>query len=429
MNRLIIDITYLAHWKGRLTGIPRVINELAIRYQKEPGTVFVIWDAKAECFFEADLNDTLKTRGEKIRYKVKKGSVNHFLNTLTRYTGIGIIFRVVRKVGRKLHFAPLLYIASALIAIRYATNAKLKAKRNDTFLIPMGLWHSKAYIQYIQRLHTKGVKIVQISYDMLPVVTPQYSSHSTKSMLSYNLATFPISSLILCISEYTKNDIETWLKSKRQQIPAIEVFRLGDDFDVLHAKESSRLKRNTNLQRKQYILCVGTMELRKNHAILYYVYKLAEERRIDLPHLVIVGRKGWQGEGVYDLLSKDPEIRNKVTIITDGTDKELAWLYTNAMFTIYPSFYEGWGLPVAESIAYGVPSLASNNSSIPEIAGDLIEYFNPISAEDILSKIQYMQSPAHLAEAVKKVKQYKPTTWDQTYSQVHETIKGLYEEN
>ena len=429
MNKTIIDITYLAHWNGKLTGIPRVIDELARRYNERPNTVFVIWDERMMKYFQADFTKTSASRGQKIHYSLRQGGKSKTVSTVARYLGFGTYYRIFNKFGTKFHVPLFNRVANICINIRYASNEALEMNKNDILFIPMGIWHSKAYINMVKSTQKKGVKVAQISYDMLPIVTPQYSNHSTKPMLNYTEQTFPISDVIFSISDHTKTDIEQWMQSQELRVPEIKVFRLGDDFKKIKAHQVERFEGSDSIKKKQYILCVGTIELRKNHAILYYVYRLAAARGITLPPLVVVGRKGWQGEGVYDLMTKDPEVNKRIMVLTDTSDEELSWLYENAKYTIYPSFYEGWGLPVAESISYGVPVLASNTSSIPEIAGDLIEYLDPISAEDVLNKIQYMENKKNLAESVSKIKRYRQTTWDDTFQQINQGLEELHEKN
>ena len=108
-------------------------------------------------------------------------------------------------------------------------------------------------------------------------------------------------------------------------------------------------------------------------------------------------------------------------------DKELAWLYENCLFSVYPAFYEGWGLPVAESLLRGVPVLTSNTSSIPEIAGDLLEYFSPYSSEEIMLALnKYYSNPKILATKTAEIKKkYKPTLWDESYRQVSDFLYKL----
>lgn len=428
-NKTIIDVTYLAHWSGKLTGIPRVIDELARRYSGNPDTVFVIWDERMMKYFQTDFAEMLNVRGRKIHYSLRRGGKNRAVSTVARYLGFGTFYRILNKVGTKFHAPIFNSIARVCINVRYAANQTLEISKRDILFIPMGIWHSEGYINMVNSMKSSGVKIAQISYDMLPIVTPQYSNHSTEPMLDYTERTFPVSDVIFSISEHTKRDIEQWLKSQKLDVPDIQVFRLGDDFKKIKVNDLKRFENSSTIKKKQYILCVGTIELRKNHAILYYVYRIAAARGITLPPLVVVGRKGWQGDGVYDLMTKDPEVNKHISVLTDTSDEELSWLYKNAKYTIYPSFYEGWGLPVAESISYGVPVLASNTSSIPEIAGDLIEYFDPISAEDVLSKIQYMENAQNLKDSIKKVGRYQQTTWDDTFRQINRGLEGLHEKN
>jgi len=141
---------------------------------------------------------------------------------------------------------------------------------------------------------------------------------------------------------------------------------------------------------------------------------------------VIVGRPGWLAHDIYTIIANDPETKDKFIFLKNVTDNELAWLYKNCAFTIYPSFYEGWGLPVAESIGYGVPCLCSNTSSIPEIAGDIVDYFSPSSPEECLEAMVRLLKPAELAKAKKRVVRYVPTSWDTTADAVKQATGGVY---
>ncbi len=164
----------------------------------------------------------------------------------------------------------------------------LTLEKEDT-LVVLADWHGSdaSFIEYLVGIKSKGIKLIQVVYDMLPIVTPQYSGHSTNMLERYSQQIYPLCDLILSISENTKSDITWWLKSKKLTIPPIKVFRLGDDFE-----RPTSVKPIADLPKK-FILCVGTVEARKNHNLLYYSYKLAKTKGINLPVLVIVGRLGW----------------------------------------------------------------------------------------------------------------------------------------
>jgi glycosyltransferase involved in cell wall biosynthesis len=130
---------------------------------------------------------------------------------------------------------------------------------------------------------------------------------------------------------------------------------------------------------------------------------------------------------VYELIKNDPDTKDKFIFLHNANDSQLAWLYAHAMFTVYPSFYEGWGLPIAESLLRGTPCLASETSSMQEIAGDLVPYFSPFSSDQIMNTIaSYANDPKALKALKTRVaKEYKTTTWDMSYAEVADGIKKL----
>lgn len=410
---LYVDVTQLIHWQGKLTGIPRVMNELADRYKDEVDTHFITWESTALKYVGVDINKSLKDRGVRLHYSedVKVG----------RKVAV-FLLRVLRKLNKLGIYTP----EGVTTYIKKSGNLTkgMEFTDDDVLLVLWGEQGSEAFITEILNLHKKQVKIIQVSYDLLPLVTPQYSGHSTRSMDSYNRQVFPVCDLLLSISEYTKQDIIKWLKERSLGIPPIQVFRLGDDFTLSQSvmPVDHRFKKG-DFKNKDFLLTVGTIEARKNHTLLYYTYKLACSKGIELPKIIIVGRQGWMAENVYQLMKLDPDVNTKMFILEDVSDNELSWLYSNAILTIYPSFYEGWGLPIAESIAHGTPVICSNTSSMPEVAGDLVTYFNPSSVEECLETIQNILKPDVLSLAKKKITQYKPTSWDQTFEQVNNFIK------
>jgi glycosyltransferase involved in cell wall biosynthesis len=126
------------------------------------------------------------------------------------------------------------------------------------------------------------------------------------------------------------------------------------------------------LAERKFILFVGTVEPRKNLPLL--LDALDELRgRSDraVPDLVVVGGRGWRSQEVRARLKRDPNVHWLRAV----NDRELAALYRHACFTVAPSIIEGWGLPVQESLAHGVPCIASNAGAHPEAGLDLAEYF------------------------------------------------------
>lgn len=429
-GRTIIDITQLVHWGGRLTGIPRVMNELSLRYAQHPEIVFVVWDKKADCFFELDIKKSLELRGQGIFYR-KDAAVSTLEVESIQEGPQEKVVRVLKKATRGLKkYSPELYtkVASRLNQqIRESAGRQIDLEKGDMLVVLWGEWADETYRLNLVTAKEAGILLVNVVYDMLPVLTPQYSGHSTQAMFDYYSEVIPLSDLVLAISESTKRDLTKWLKGRKLSVPAIETFRLGDDFALSEPEKPHDEVFLRNFKKNStFILCVGTIEARKNHTLLYYTYKLAAERGEELPMLVVVGRRGWKTDDIFDIMSTDPEMTDKIIFLQGTSDEELSWLYRNCAFTIYASFYEGWGLPIAESIAYGKPCLSSNTSSMPEVAGDLVGYFSPFSSEECLEQIKKLLVKKELDAAISRIRNYKTTSWDTTYAQVAKSIKELH---
>src|SRR3990167_1095615 len=411
--RIIIDVTQLAGWQGKLTVIPRVMYEVCARYDVSDHEVhFLGWDEGRAKYWDLPF-DSLYDKPSVI----KDGQV---ASTPVTQDPEGVYKKNLLRFSKR-----------SLKKISYSVKGTLTSQkkdygftfqRDDVFIVLWGEWASTAYRNMLKHAVTiAGVKLYQFSYDMLPLVTPQYSSHSTASMKQYSNDIYPLATRIIAISENTKSDVVQWLNDHDLHCPPIDVIRLGEDFSKLHDRKPDNVFFNKN---QNFILCVGTIESRKNHTVLYYAYKLAQSRSATLPNLVIVGRKGWLTSDIYELMTNDPMTKDKFIFLHDAGDEELSWLYSHALFTVYPSHYEGWGLPIAESIAHGTPCIASNSSSMPEIAGSIIKYFTPTSTDECLDAIIYLLDKRHREKAKLALKRYKPTSWDETVDQIKDSIEG-----
>ncbi len=423
MTRIIVDITELAAWQGKLTGVPRVMDELASRFASQDDVSFVAWDQLAREYFPVEYR-----AADESHHTTAPTSIQQFKQKGARAIAVAKKIKNRSRIARKLMVIPERAARRVLVPTRENNKEKIVPVKGDTLFI-LADWHSSdpVFVERVVALKKAGVKLAQISYDLLPVVAPQYSGHSTDTLKRYTTTVYPLCDIIFAISEYTKQDIITWLKQQGLRVPPIEVMRLGDDFALATPQKPTDERFNEVYKRtKDFLLCVGTVEARKNHTLLYYTYKLGHERGIELPPLVVVGRRGWMTENIYEIITTDPVTKDKFIFLHNATDEELSWLYQHCLFSVYASFYEGWGLPIAESIAHGVPCIASNTSSMVEIAGELITYFSPTSTDECLAAIQQLLDPAALKRATTKLSKYQPRSWDETYDSVKGHIEKVH---
>lgn len=123
----------------------------------------------------------------------------------------------------------------------------------------------------------------------------------------------------------------------------------------------------------------------------------------------------------------DLRVKNRFRLLDHVTDSDLAMLYQKAYFTLFPSLYEGWGLPLAESLAHGKFCLASNSSSLPEVGGALVDYIDPWATNLWAGRIAYYLD--HPEEVVRKERlireQYIPPSWEDTGKTLYESAVAL----
>jgi glycosyltransferase involved in cell wall biosynthesis len=426
-TRIIVDVTQLAHWTGKITGIPRVMDELAKRFyaDRDSKVVFVSWVKDAREFCEIDFDQTILQRNGVVYWHAGDAvpaAAPAPAASATVRSGKQLLKRAVKKGLR----------ITARISPQVSVKLEARAKQvhmqqykkvtfgsGDLFFIPWGEWWDPNFTDRLVLAHEQGAGLVQVIHDIATTVWPQFYEHIDVNPTTYNARILPIADLVLCVSENTKRELVGWLRSQKLHVPRVEVFRLGDVLDVTKPqKPTEQTFVNAKLKGDDYIMCVGTIEAKKNHAMFYYVYKWAKLQGIVLPKLVIVGRRGWGTENIYTMMTNDPEIGEQFVFLHDASDENLSWLYDHCLFTVLPSFHEGWGIPIAESIARGVPNACSDTSSMTEIAEGFVEHFSPYSTDECLAAILKLLDPKTRETAATRAKQYRQTPWDDTYKQV-----------
>ena len=251
-------------------------------------------------------------------------------------------------------------------------------------------------------------RVVQLVHDILDITHPQFShANILVPMKAYFARVLPQCFAIITTSDSNASLIKDQFKEWRKKVPAIVFCKPGNDF-----VQVDKIVKPKDVEHDAYILAVGSVEVRKNHTLLEQTYKLANERSIKLPHLYIAGMIGWLTHEFLERLTVDPVLKEKVTFIERPPDAQLAWLYKNSRLTVYPSFCEGWGLPINESLVYGKVTLCSRTTSMPEVGGKFADYFSPYSPEQLLKLLVKYNNDTELRSRVAQIKKgYRVTTW------------------
>lgn len=175
-----------------------------------------------------------------------------------------------------------------------------------------------------------------------------------------------------------------------------------------------------------YFVVLGTIEGRKNHQLLLRVWhRLAKDLGQDMPKLVIIGRRGWKADAIFQALDEDEDLKPHVIELSHCDDHMLkAWL-SHARALLFPSFVEGQGLPLAEALVAGTPVIASDLAVFREMAGDIPEYVDVLDEDrwqEMIRAYCEVGSPSRAAQ-MERLKHFRCPTWEEHFRQVDRWIE------
>ena len=218
---------------------------------------------------------------------------------------------------------------------------------------------------------------------------------------------------IITISNHSQKEIEKYYPNSKGKI---EVIYLG----------FNNIFKQFNVKKKKEILYVGSINERKNFVNLL---KAFNKLSIDNYKLIVVGN--YSSNFIIDIDSKEVlnnSKNNKEIIFKENIDnKELVELYNSSSLFVFPSFYEGFGLPILEAMACGTPVISSNSSSMPEVGGDAVIYCNPNSIDDIRDKIEMVLGDKALQEKLisKGLERVKKFSWEKSANEHIRVFESL----
>jgi glycosyltransferase involved in cell wall biosynthesis len=314
-----------------------------------------------------------------------------------------------------------------------AEESEVEPHAGDTLLISGAFWNNPSYIPLVQDIAATGVLVSAIIYDIIPIDAPEYCVEQLSVQFGSTLdGLVDHVSVYLCISDYTASRLRAYLAERGLQDSTVAVFKLAHRLDssaAAHIEPTARVRALVKAMGKNgYAIHVGTLEVRKN---LRYLSDVWHELRIRFPAttpaLLLVGRPGWGMSDTLDLIAMRNRAGKYVHIEHGFSDNEVAYLYEKSLFAVFPSFLEGWGLPVGEALAHGKVVFASNTSSIPEVGGSFANYIDPLSVRDGVEKIaQYLEQPDLLQEREQEIAEgFNVRTWDDVYGSFAEAFRPI----
>ena len=288
------------------------------------------------------------------------------------------------------------------------------------------LTHSKAdltvFFNYLTPGGLKGKNMITI-YDLVSERFPETMQGRNRRLLQGHLKDSAArASSILTISEFSKSEIIDVLGVPEEKI---FVGPCGVDTKFYTPGEGFETQINRKFNLERYILYVGTLEPRKNIRTLVEAFSKISDKYPDVK-LVLAGGLGWQPEATLKAIE---ESKAKDRIIRTGyiTNEEKRDLLRNAQFFVFPSIYEGFGMPVTEAMACGTDAVVSESSSLIEISAGLVPLIAPrnsdLWAEAMEEKINGKADDRKKQQLIDHARSY---TWDKTAEAARSAIKHAY---
>jgi glycosyltransferase involved in cell wall biosynthesis len=228
------------------------------------------------------------------------------------------------------------------------------------------------------------IPVVCTIHDLTPIKEPSHSAKINTVLKTFMWSAAKLARTVITVSECSRNDL-----IERYRLPSEKVRVIHNGFDralfntTPPDEERLRELQATHNVTAPYIAHHGTLQPRKNLVRLIQAYDLLLERRPELDiQLVLMGPQGWQYEEIVRAGNRQRS-RGKVIFTGALCDTDLALLLKGALLAVMPSLYEGFCLPMIESMACGIPTIAAKTSCLPEVSGNALRYFDPVSIEDM----------------------------------------------
>lgn len=310
----------------------------------------------------------------------------------------------------------------------YETGKTFEPKSGDYFAIPGAFWIYPNFDQ-IRPMQERGVKFIVYVHDLIPITNPEFvDDAATRAFRLALVDGLMLADGALTNSEFVADQVREFMRQRTTfELPVMAV-PLATELRPISGDKKSLGAKVREIVSEDFVLAVSTIENRKNYVYLVRIWETLLRNHVpNVPHLVFVGKLGWDIRPFIDQLNATDYLGGRLHLLHEVSDYELSELYKHAMFTMYPSFAEGFGLPVGESLGYGKPCLSSNRASMPEVGGKFARYFDPDDVNEGYAEVlRLLSNPQELERwADQIVSEYKPRLWSDFVSDFFDTVAEI----
>ena len=440
MTRLLVECTYVFEHPDANSGIQRVVRNVI---QQLPAA-----DARRECIPVVMINGALfevkslaplkspKMDLMALRVKLEQMANLFWLRhrTLERrrpFSESRLARRVLYVGCRLAAFAclslPIRLLNRALRGQKIPERCvPLQHRAGDQLVLLDSSWHAN-FFPLAEQLKRDGVGIVSVIYDLIPLTHPQFCDAGLVKVFNEWFDWIARTAdgyvaISTTIRDQVRQEMVSRVGTAQVEQRWFDYFHLGSELDLsnAHAAVDQGLL-NMFKTREPVFLMVSTIEPRKNHAYLLDAFERAWAAG-SKARLCIVGKIGWKCEALVDRIRQHPELNRRLFMFNGLSDKSLEHAYSHATSLVFPSFVEGFGLPLVEAMQRGLPAMASDIPVFREIGGDYMAYFDLADPQSLADLVTGMERSGEFPAAL-SLENWRWLSWREASAQLVECIE------
>ncbi|MGH8434007.1 MAG: glycosyltransferase family 4 protein [Pseudomonas sp.] len=305
----------------------------------------------------------------------------------------------------------------------------LQTQAGDQLVLLDSSWHAD-FFPLAEKLKRQGVGIVSVIYDLIPLTHPQFCDEGLVKVFDHWFDWIAkTADGFMAISKTISAQVDAEIQRRLGEAEAGKrwhgFFHLGSELDLLRneARLSPELERMFRDPAPVFLM-VSTIEPRKNHAYLLDAFELLWAQGSDA-RLCIIGKIGWKCEALVERIKRHPQHGKRLFMFNRINDKGLEYAYANARALVFPSYVEGFGLPLVEAMQRGLPAMASEIPVFREVGGEFMAYFDLAAPQSLADLVVQFESTG-VFPAPRQVTDWHWIGWREASQQlISGTLDGL----
>ncbi|MCX5617634.1 glycosyltransferase family 4 protein [Bombella sp. TMW 2.2543] len=332
-----------------------------------------------------------------------KKTVHFFINSLVRKWNFGNDDGLKKSIKSARYLNAYLFLSRPLSSI----------PRPSIYLLLSH--HHLMKIKSIQNiLNQTGAFFVPMVHDLIPIEYPEYARPRESARHKMRMETvIKLANAVIVPTNPVGDTLKRLYIASGQATPPI--------WTIPHGVHEQAMKRFyyavSSKANKPYFVYISTIEPRKNHLLLLHLWRkmIKQYGKENVPELFLIGKRGWENENILDLLDRCPTLQGSVVEASNFSDKKVTSLLTGSNGLLFPSFAEGYGLPLIEAMSLSVPSICSDIPELREVGGDIPLYLDPLNTPDWEKAIiDFSQKGALWQKQKILLENWSPLSWEKS---------------